>query len=128
MPEVLEQRRTLTQSDFDRFAALSGDHNPIHVDESFSAGTRFGRTVSHGVLLCTVLRGLMDQLLPGCRLLSQSVMYPAPAFADEELVFRIQLLDRSDAESRLQLEVLGAEDGLHRCRGEAVIGRPEFDA
>ena len=36
---------------FDRFARLSGDDNPIHVDPAFSARTRFGRTVAHGMLL-----------------------------------------------------------------------------
>ena len=46
---VLE--RTLTQQDFDLFAKLSGDSNPIHVDPEFSARTRFGKTVSHGMLL-----------------------------------------------------------------------------
>ena len=53
---VLE--RTFVQADFDAFAELSGDDNPIHVDHEFAANSRFGRTVSHGVLLYTVLRGL----------------------------------------------------------------------
>src|SRR5210317_380667 len=57
--------KVLTQADFDAFAELSGDDNPIHVDPAFCAKTRFGRTVSHGMLLSTVLRGLIDQLVPG---------------------------------------------------------------
>ena len=60
--DVLVLDRVLTQADFDAFAELSGDDNPIHLDPAFSANTRFGRTVSHGMLLCTVLRGLLDQL------------------------------------------------------------------
>ena len=37
-------KRSFTQQDFARFADLSGDNNPIHVDPQFSARTRFGRT------------------------------------------------------------------------------------
>ena len=58
--------RTFTQRDFDRFAALSGDDNPIHVDPAFAARTRFGRTVCHGMLLySTICRALTDELGPG---------------------------------------------------------------
>src|SRR5688500_2787 len=49
--------RSLSQAEFDLFARISGDNNPIHVDPEFSARTRFGRTVSHGMLLYTVLWG-----------------------------------------------------------------------
>ena len=48
---AVEAGWTPTQDAFDRFAALSGDDNPIHVDPDFSARTRFGRTVSHGMLI-----------------------------------------------------------------------------
>jgi acyl dehydratase len=44
-------RRVFSQSDFDRFAALSGDDNPIHIDPEFSARSKFGRTVAHGMFL-----------------------------------------------------------------------------
>ncbi len=57
--QVESVNRVFSQTDFDRFAALSGDDNPIHVDAEFSARTRFGRTVAHGMLLysiaCSVL-------------------------------------------------------------------------
>lgn len=56
-----------TQEDFDRFARLTGDNNPIHVDPQFSARTRFGRTVAHGMLLySTICQGLSTQY-PGDR-------------------------------------------------------------
>lgn len=117
-------KRTLVQADFDAFAALSGDHNPIHVDPEFSARTRFGRTVSHGVLLCTILRGLMDQLLPGCRLVSQSVMYPAPACEGDTLNFCVRMTQRGPDAVSLALSVTGAKDGEARCLGEATVTEP----
>ena len=90
--------RSFTQADFDEFAALSGDNNPIHVDAAFSATTRFGRTVSHGVLLMTVLRGLLDRLVPGGKQVSQHLMFPAPTFADEPLRFSAEIRSEDNAE------------------------------
>ena len=46
-------RRRFSQADFDRFARLSGDDNPIHVDPRFAARTRFGRTVAHALATCS---------------------------------------------------------------------------
>ncbi len=75
------------QADFDAFAALSGDDNPIHVDPEFSARTRFGRTVSHGMLLYSRLWALLGQRHPGRRHAMQALMFPNPAYAGEALAF-----------------------------------------
>lgn len=74
-----------TQADFDAFAELSGDDNPIHVDADFSARTRFGRTVSHGMLLYSRLWALLRQRYPEHRHAVQALMFPNPAYAEEEL-------------------------------------------
>jgi len=60
-----KQAFMLSQDDFDRFAWPSSDQNPIHVDPLFSARTSFWRTVSHGMLPFTALRGLLTQCNPG---------------------------------------------------------------
>jgi acyl dehydratase len=90
MTSRLELTRVFTQSDFDRFAALSGDDNPIHVDSEFAAQTRFGRTVAHGVLLVAQLQALAQQIGGGGRLVSQDVRFPAPTFAGEAVTFEAQ--------------------------------------
>ena len=113
----LELRRALTQADFDRFAALSGDDNPIHVDPEFSARTRFGRTVSHGILLVTVLRGLAERLAPGVDLSRHEVRFPAPTFADEVMVFRV----RRDGDA-IAFACVREADGVVTCDGRSVTG------
>jgi acyl dehydratase len=76
-----------TQADFDRFADLSGDDNPIHVDPAFAARTKFGRTVAHGMLLYSTLIRIMGEAFPGpgSRQLTQELMFPSPTFAGENL-------------------------------------------
>ena len=88
----IRARRTFTQSDFDRFAALSGDDNPIHVDPAFSAETRFGRTVAHGMLLYSALWALICQHFPGAVQETQELMFPAPTYADEPVRLEIDVV------------------------------------
>jgi len=117
--------RTFSQADFDRFAQLSGDDNPIHTDPDFSARTRFGRTVAHGLFLCSVLRGLIDKLVPGGRLTDQSMMFPAPTYAGEPMRFVVTVTSRSQGKStdhlNFELEVMRVDDGVVTCQGHGKV-------
>jgi len=121
--DTLVLDRVLTQSDFDAFAELSGADNPIHVDPDFCARTRFGRTVSHGMLLATVLRGMLDQLVPGGRLVEQKLMFPSPTYADDELRFAV--IRKSDDGRHVVAEANCERiaDGVITCAGEATLER-----
>ena len=111
--------RVFSQTDFDNFARLSGDNNPIHTNPDFSATTRFGRTVAHGLLLCSVLRGLINQLVPGQLLSEQSVMFPAPTFTDEPMNFTVTVTGNNIDGLELKLEVKRLDDGVVTCQGHA---------
>jgi len=113
--------RSFSQADFDLFARLSGDSNPIHVDPAFAARTRFGHTVAHGLLLCSVLRGLIEKLLPGGQLLDQKVMFPAPTFAGERMCFTVTVTDMNDSGSEVNLEVARVADGTVTRQGQGKV-------
>lgn len=113
--------RTLSQSDFDLFARVSGDNNPIHVDPDFSARTRFGRTVSHGMLLYSVLWGMVQTLYPGARQTGQTLMFPNPAYANEPLRFEVAEIAVEGDTRRLTTRVSRIADGAVTLDGEATI-------
>ena len=113
--------RTLTQADFDAFARLSGDANPIHVDPAFAARSRFGRTVSHGVLLYSILHGLIERLAPGARQLRQLMTFPAPTFADEPMRFTARIVTSSAAGTGFEIEAVRIADGTVTCIGESLV-------
>ena len=117
--------RSFSQADFDCFARLSGDDNPIHVDPEFSRRTRFGRTVAHGLLLCSVLRGLVEKLLPDGRLADQSVMFPAPTFAGDAMRFAVAVVGRDHEGSKelieCKLEVKRIADSVVTCQGHCRV-------
>lgn len=102
----IEYEQRLTQADFDAFAQLSGDHNPIHVDSGFAAHTPFGTTVAHGMLLFTLLRGVLARHYPGARLQTQELMFPAPSHADDALRIIVRAPDPgADGSLVLQTEI-----------------------
>ena len=118
---LIEEVRIFSQSDFDLFARLSGDANPIHVDPAFAAATRFGATVAHGMLLFSAMRGLIARHFPGSRLLSQSLTFPAPVYAGETLVLQLQALS-PPAGDRLRLTVAMIKaDSSQGLQGECLL-------
>lgn len=88
-----DYRRVLLQSDFDRFARLTGDDNPIHCDPVFAANSHFGATVAHGMLLYgCVCKGLAELIPgPGALQLEQTLMFPNPTFVDDPITVGLVL-------------------------------------
>lgn len=60
--EVFETySRTITETDLVNFAGITGDHNPLHMDEEFSAASPFGGRIAHGPLFVGLSFGLLSQ-------------------------------------------------------------------
>ncbi|WP_298964508.1 MaoC/PaaZ C-terminal domain-containing protein [uncultured Roseibium sp.] len=110
------------QADFDAFAKLSGDDNPIHVDPEFSARTRFGRTVSHGMLLYSRVFAHLQALYPGRDHQMQTLMFPNPSYADEELAFVFS--ENPEGNGEVLIEVRRSTDGAVTLSGSCQLGDP----
>ncbi|MCR8724703.1 MaoC family dehydratase [Frigidibacter sp. ROC022] len=108
---------TPTQAEFDAFAAVSGDDNPIHVDADFSARTRFGRTVAHGMLIYSRLWSLLGSACPGLRQLRQELMFPNPCYAGDP----VQLSVESLAPGRYAMRAARKSDGAELLLGETEV-------
>jgi NAD(P)-dependent dehydrogenase (short-subunit alcohol dehydrogenase family)/acyl dehydratase len=73
--------------DVRRFAALSGDHSPLHVDQAYCATTEFGRPIAHGALLAGFVSRMLGMHIPGRRsvILSMNLRFPKPVLYPTEL-------------------------------------------
>ncbi len=129
--QMVSVGRTFSQGDFDRFAALSGDDNPIHVDAAFAARTAFGKTVAHGMLLYGAVCGVLGTRLPGPGTvqLEQELMFPNPTYVGEQVVIRLEVTRLQAVVGLADLNIVvikpGGEVGLQgrtlvRLPGEAT--------
>jgi len=59
--EFVTRSRTITEADVAAFASLSGDFNPLHMDEEFAKNTHFGTRIAHGLLGLSIATGLINQ-------------------------------------------------------------------
>ena len=106
-----------SQEEFDLFAKVSGDDNPIHVDPAFSARTAFGRTVSHGMLIYTRLWGMIRRARPGAVQISQQMMFPNPTYAGDEVVLKIT----GTLPGQVKMVAFREADGAELFLGEAEV-------
>jgi acyl dehydratase len=115
-------RRSFNQSDFDRFAALSGDDNPIHVNPDFAAHTKFGRTVAHGMLLYSTICGGLFRSFPNRVQITQELMFPNPTYADEQIIVRLEVLsiDREQGRTSISTTMM-RPDGELGFQGQTTM-------
>ena len=82
--------KTFTQDDIEKFADLSGDRNPIHLDEEHAKATRFGRRIAHGMLTSSLISNVIGNELPGIGsiYLGQTLQFLAPVFPGDTITAR----------------------------------------
>ena len=74
--------QTVTDADIKAFAGVTGDHNPVHINDEYAATTRFGKRIAHGILSVGFFSNILGTKLPGpgCIYLSQSVKFKHPVY------------------------------------------------
>ena len=122
-----EITKTIEQSDIDAFARVTGDHNPVHVDEEFAKTTRFGRRIAHGMLTASLISAVLADKLPGegSVYLGQTLQFVAPVFPGDEITARVTVTDIREDKPVVKLETICLNQrGEVVIRGEAtVLGR-----
>jgi len=83
--------KTVTDSDIIMFADVSGDTNPVHLDEAFAKMTPFGERIAHGMLSASFISTVFGTQMPGpgCIYLSQSLRFKAPVKIGDRVEARV---------------------------------------
>lgn len=87
-----------------QFAELSGDHNPIHLDDEYAKTTRFQRRIAHGMILGALVSRLLNEKIgTGGIYLAQTLKFSNPVFIDDDITFEFEIVK------------------LHKTRGFGVV-------
>lgn len=121
MPQVGQtatRALTLTAEHVRLYSEISGDRNPLHFDEAFAAGTKFGRLVVQGGLTTGLLHALvaMDMPGPGTVFLSQNWKFTSPVYVDDTITAEAEVLRVHQSKPVTQLRVR-----VTRQTGETVL-------
>jgi acyl dehydratase len=92
--------------DIQLFAALSGDVNPVHLDEAFAAGTQFEGCIAHGMLSGAIISAAIAMELPGpgTIYLGQSLRFRLPVRPDDTITVHLTVTDKTDKRRTVTLD------------------------
>ena len=119
-----EITKTIEQADIHAFADVTGDHNPVHIDEAFAQTTRFGRTIAHGMLSASLISAVLANKLPGAGsvYLGQTLQFVAPVFPGDEITARVTVKEIREDKPIVKLETICVNQRNETViRGEATV-------
>ena len=118
-----EYSKTVTDEDVRLFARITGDFNPVHVDEEAAAKTRFGGRIAHGMLSAGLVSAAIANRLPGpgSIYLGQTLRFTAPVRLDDTITVRLTITELL-SKKRVKLStVCQNQNGETVLEGEATI-------
>ena len=113
---------SITEEMLPAFAELSGDTNPIHLDDEYAAETMFGGRVAHGILSAAVISGALAQLSGDIVYLSQELSFEKPVYPGETVEATARVVEDL-GDDRLAVETVAVvpERDARVLSGEATV-------
>ena len=122
--------RTVAESDILGFATVTGDKNPVHLDEAYAAKTMFKTRIAHGMLTASYISAVFGMELPGpgAIYVSQTLNFRGPVKIGDRVIAKVTLVELLPAKRRARFDCVCTVDGKSVLEGEAVLmvpGRPK---
>ena len=118
-----EARRSVSEADVAAFAAVSGDHNPVHVDEVYAAASPFRARIAHGALIASFVSALMAAELPGpgAIYVSQTTNFRRPVKLGDEVTTKVSIAALDPVKSYATMAFISSVAGKTVMDGEALL-------
>ena len=121
-----EVSHTVTDADIRAFAEVSGDNNPVHLDEDYAAATPFKTRIAHGMLSAGYISAVLGTQLPGpgAIYISQTMNFKRPVRIGDEVITRATVAAIDSEKARVTLATVCEVAGKTVVEGEAVVMVP----
>lgn len=119
--------QTITDADIKQFAGISGDRNPVHMDENYAEASRFKKRIAHGMLSSSFFSALFGTKLPGhgCVYVSQNLKFRKPVYIGDTIVATIEVKQVDLEKRRVYFNTYCKVGKSKVISGEAEIYIPE---
>lgn len=116
----------VTDGDVRKFAEVSGDYNPVHLDEDYAKDSRFGRRIAHGLFSASFFSGLFGTKLPGrgCVYAVQNLKFRRPVYIGDTVVATVTVLTVDAIKKRVLFSTVCTVEGKEVILGDAEIFIP----
>lgn len=122
--QTYEVKRKITSEMVETFAQITGDKNPVHLDEEYASKTIFKRRIAHGILSVGLISAVLGMEFPGpgTIYLRQDAKFLKPIYLNEEITIKITVKEKIVEKSRLMLTTqIFKENGDIAVDGEALV-------
>ncbi len=118
--------KTITESDIYTFAGVSGDLNPVHVNEDFAKTTMFKSRIAHGMIGASFISAVLGTKLPGpgCIYIKQELKFKAPVKIGDTLIAHVPIEKLSPEKKFVECETVCTVGDKKVIDGEAVVMVP----
>ena len=111
----------INESTINEFAKISGDYNPLHMDEQYAAKTQFGKRVCHGMLLASFFSRLVGMYMPGKNALyfSQTLNFQTPCFVGDIVTIEGEVIEKSQSTRIITIKTI-AHNQVGKCLVDGI--------
>ena len=124
-------RKVITDQDIEKFAEISTDHNPVHLDDEYARDTIFEGRIAHGMLTAGLVSAVIGEQLPGhgTIYMSQNLKFLAPVRPGDLVHAEVKVIDMVIEKRRVKLDCRCEVNGKNVLVGEAMVLAPsrKFD-
>jgi 3-hydroxybutyryl-CoA dehydratase len=128
MGDIAEFAKTVSEGDIYQYAGISGDFNPVHVNEAYAGKTFFKGRIAHGMLSAGFISNVLGNQLPGpgSVYIRQELNFLAPVRIGDTITARITVIGVDVEKNRVTLKTECInQDGITVIDGQAVLSPPK---
>lgn len=122
--ETASLSKTISTGDIEQFAEVTGDVNPVHVNEEFAKKTRFGGRIAHGMWAAALISAVLGTRLPGpgTIYLNQTLSFKAPVLPGDTITATVKVVRVREDKRILTLETVCENQKSEKVlEGEAIV-------
>lgn len=118
-----QTKATITEDMINTFADITGDHNPIHVNEEAAIAAGFKGRIAHGALSASFISAVLGNDLPGpgAVFVELNLRFRKPAFIGDEITAIAEVAEINERTGRVKMKCHCEVDGVKICRGDAGV-------